>query len=166
MHGTALIVCDTNNHVLRLVDVETGETSTFPLVGLAPPGLEPTVVEGATLAAESVVELVVVLAVPDGTRLDRSAGRPVLVDVRADPPDLLPDGPVTVRADLLPATVSIVTGTTATGTLLVHARAVVCDEAVGAGAACRLVERTYLVPTEVRSGGLDRLAVEPLLAGS
>ncbi len=152
------VVADTNNHVLRRVDLGSGEVATLMLPGLDPPGVAPRLLEPATLRARSSVALVVALRPPPGTRVDPSAGpAPVRVSVTADPASLL-DEPVERTDRALPTRVEVAFAE-GSGTLRIEARGAFCD-VDAENPACRLVEEAWLVPVTLAADGLELLAVE------
>jgi thiol-disulfide isomerase/thioredoxin len=157
--GGALLVADTNNHVLRRVELETGTVSTLVLAGLERPGAPPRILAPATLAERSEVGLVVALEPPPGARIDPSAGSaPVRIRVTADPPDLLA-GPAEHADRALPSRLVLRTAGTGSGTLRIDARAAVCDEHGDDGAACRLIEASWLIPAVLAPRGAGELRV-------
>jgi hypothetical protein len=150
------VVADTNNHVLRRIDLATGEVGTLMLPGLDPPGIPPRPVEPATLRAGSTVALIVALQPPPGTRVDPSVGpAPVRVAVTADPPSLL-EAPAEHADRALPTRVEIATQQ-GSGRLRVEARGAFCEID---GGTCRLVEESWEIPVTLAADGLERLAVE------
>jgi thiol-disulfide isomerase/thioredoxin len=153
----ALLIADTNNHVLRRLDMATGEVTTLVPSGLDPPGAFARPAEPARLAAEGEVSLIVGLRTPEGSVLDPSAGAPVRIRVRATPPELIVDEGDNASA-VLPAWITLHTGT-GVGSLRIDARAAFCDEGSEPGAACRLVEASWEVPVTFADGGEERLSL-------
>jgi hypothetical protein len=154
----AAIVADTNNHVLRRVDLESGDVATLMLPGLDPPGVAPRALEPTTLKARSSAALIVALQPPSGTRVDPSVGpAPIRVSVTAEPPSLL-EGPVERTDRALPTRVEVALGE-GSGTLRIEARGAFCD-VEAENPACRLVESSWIVPVTLADDGLESLAVE------
>jgi hypothetical protein len=153
----ALLIADTNNHVLRRLDMATGEVTTLVPSGLDPPGAFARPAEPARLVAEGEVSLIVGLRTPEGSVLDPSGGAPVRIRVRATPPELIVDEGDHASA-VLPAWITLHTGT-GVGSLRIDARAAFCDEGSEPGAACRLVEASWEVPVTFAEGGEERLSL-------
>ena len=83
-HGK-LYVADTNNHVIRIVDLDRSEVSTFPLQDahkLARASQEPITLPPQTIAPSA--KLRIELMLPEGTRLNRDAPSQVAVIQQGD----------------------------------------------------------------------------------
>ncbi len=119
-----LVVADTNNHRVVLVDPCSG-------------AVEPVVIDESWLFAADAEPLEAapgeVLSVPAALdlgdeELDRSSGTPVRVTVEARPPGLLQDGLGRWELDSVDATVAVRAGGTGGGMLLVEVAASTCRD--------------------------------------
>lgn len=136
-----LVVADTNNHRLVLVDpvaavavtIDVGRPASSDAIDVAPAAVAETVVAeaGSTLAVALDLDL-------GGDDLDGAGGAPVHVFATASEPDLL-RGPTTWRAAGLPVHVDLELGE-GSGRITVEVRAATCS-----GSTCRLrrTQRAY-----------------------
>jgi hypothetical protein len=136
-----LVVADTNNHRIVLVDpvgaaavtIDVGRPPSTDAVGAAPPAVAQTVVAAA--GSSLPVELDLDLA---GDELDAAGGAPVHVLATASDPALLP-GETAWSASALPVHVDLELGE-GSGRITVELRAATCS-----GNVCRLrrTQRAY-----------------------
>ncbi len=148
-HGK-LYVADTNNHVIRIVDLDRSEVSTFPLQDAHK--LARTSAELITLPPQSIApsaKLRIELTLPEGTGLNSDAPSQVAVIQQGDLRVL--------AAEDLPAEVEIAKGAS---DVRVEASIYYCQ--TGREQLCLYAMRTYSVPIERANDGdsLGRLSVD------
>ena len=115
-----LVVADTNNHRVVIVDPASGHAVELRL---EEPGDEIRGAASTSLTLEASVDL-------DGEDLDHAQGPPVRVSVAAAPDSLLAPGPRSWTFDGLPAAVTLSLGTPGTGTLVLDVIASTCHDDV------------------------------------
>ena len=155
LDGAQLYVADTNNHAVRVIDTDTGVTTTLVLKGIEAFD-PPAEFRGEIIDMEAVVgtsgaaSLVLDYQLPDGHKVNEEApssiaiasGGSIIALDRGDPTDL--------TGTDLPATVPI-TLTEGSGTAEIDVTIIWCSE--DATSLCFIDQVRYRVPIEVRPSG-------------
>jgi len=111
-----LVVADTNNHRVLVVDPSTGESEVLDLDEtwlMSTPGAALSIAAGESIAVPVSVDLA-------DEELDHSAEDPVLVTVQGHPPSLLSGGPSRWSLDVPEGEVEVQAGDPGVGLLLVE----------------------------------------------
>lgn len=136
-----LVVADTNNHRVVLVDLGADTVTTILAGEPEPAADDPALVWVPTDGQLSLAWA----ADATAAELDRSNGPPVRVSVSADPPSLLAPGPRVWAEDAVAGAISVAVGPSAgEGSVTVEVTAAVCDDAV-----CRVTTTTATHPVRL-----------------
>ncbi|HEY8674144.1 MAG TPA: thioredoxin-like domain-containing protein [Candidatus Dormibacteraeota bacterium] len=128
-----LLVADTNHHRVVVVEISTGTVVEIPVGAPTLPGLPAPPLSGAPGAAVHVRASVDL----GGADLDLAQGPPVHVNVSADPPNLLGNGPRSWALATLPVDLELRLGNPGSGVLVVDVIASTCS-----GDVCTVVRAT------------------------
>ncbi|MEE3182269.1 MAG: hypothetical protein VX288_10230, partial [Planctomycetota bacterium] len=171
--GKRLFIADTNNHAIRIAELETLEVSTLKLQGvpaplspLAPrsqrladlPGTVEIKSKGLKLEAGAAGKLVLKLSLPPKHYYSKSAPSRWQVLATPSSPVLLKEpaaqGALGAAGDIVIPLEAVVSG--ASGEVLVEALAYYCDEA----GACKVSGVIFKIPVSVGTGGAAEAVLE------
>jgi DNA-binding beta-propeller fold protein YncE/thiol-disulfide isomerase/thioredoxin len=167
--GGKLYVADTNNHTVRVIDLQEKSSKTLHIAGLAPPQVarirsapnfpnaERVSFDRQTLAAGAEIELRIQLEVPEGMKLNERA--PIIYQVdNAD--TAVVRGPLIGKAQQVEAqgdrvAVSVATGPNGShGTLRVSVTYYVCRD--GAAGICEIRSAVCEIPVELSASAKQK----------
>lgn len=174
--GKKLYVADTNNHVIRVVDLTTKSVSNLELIGLEPPtptpdaedlgGPKPQEVKSQTVDSEAPLQFNVSLQIPEGFKLNpiqdpsyrlSAVGAQSLIakeHLNRDE-DLKPDdqGAISIQVPLA--------AKTGNGTFRLNLTYTICSED-GNGGVCQLKAMSWVIPVTVKPGADQRSIALPI----
>jgi DNA-binding beta-propeller fold protein YncE len=126
-----LVVADSGNHRIVVVDPADGSSETLHFETVELPAAEPAMVWGAALGAAAGTELIVPFTLdPAPLALDPSGGAPVRVDIGSEPTWLLDHGPTAWVGWLAAGELRLRAGSGGSGTLTVTVTAAVAGDGV------------------------------------
>lgn len=173
LSGSRLYVADTNNHKIKVVDLEKKVVSTLALKGLPAPlpadpvrTVRPAAPEAGTLTAPMVKlapatsgKLVLSLKLPTGEKLQADSPHRFQATVEGDGLTVA-EGTVTGSRFTLPLSVPVTTTASGSGTVSITATVFYCSDTQKT---CRMKTLKFRLPYQIAAGGATELRAEGAL---